>query len=95
MLTDRHEGPIQTYMTKIIVALRNCTNAPRKCYKKRETAAVNFGPQHLSVVPLQLNVDLLGALSKNFILHIGNRAYLKSTSDEIQLLLYNGLERPA
>ena len=30
---DGHEGPIQTYMTKLIVALRNFANAPTKSYK--------------------------------------------------------------
>jgi hypothetical protein len=49
---------------------------------------VILGPQPLFWVPLQLNVYLLVHLATKFKLHTGHRAYLKSTSGEIQLLLY-------
>jgi hypothetical protein len=47
MRTARHEGPIQTYMTNLIVALRNFANALRKCYKKKTSRSGNLGPRAL------------------------------------------------
>jgi hypothetical protein len=66
MRTGRHEGPIQTYMTKLTVALRNSANAPRKCYKNRSRSG-KLRPKALVWGPTTAQCGSVGALSKKFV----------------------------